>query len=76
MAPFYTEFPFPAPLFEKFVRENNGGLRNPQTTGLACSDMSSACSFSAAPHPVCMLTLGLGIRPTIVFSTQFNLPNT
>ena len=25
MAPMYTEFPYPRHLFEKFVRENNGG---------------------------------------------------
>lgn len=27
MAPNYTDFPFPRPLFDKFIRENGGGQR-------------------------------------------------
>jgi hypothetical protein len=29
MAPFYTEYPFPKEMFEKFIRENNGETPNP-----------------------------------------------
>jgi hypothetical protein len=51
MAPRYTAFPFPRPLFEKFVQENNGeqqrGCTTRQASGFALHDHPGTVQLAA-----------------------------